>query len=84
MDTKTLEYMGARVDKARELQKRIDDINNRMDKLENGELRSIAFGFRNISDFFADTPKIIKEIKAAAINAYCNHRDSLQKEFDEL
>jgi len=84
LDEKTLQYMGAKVDKARELLKKIDATQGRIDRLSRDELSSVHFSIDHSSVFYIDNKKQLGEIKAAAINALKNYRDSTQMELDEL
>lgn len=89
MDIKTLEYMGERVDKARELKGKIDEIEQRILNLRASVYINVVCKCNKesyewkFSDFFGKEaltsdiiPEFIKLLEA--------RRDSLQHELDEL
>lgn len=82
MDTKTLEYMGARVDKARKLQEGIMNTNSKIQRLTEFAIRDIRIdcinsGYVNLSGSLP----LLKEELIKILTAY---RDQLQAELDEL
>ena len=83
MDIKTLEYMGTRVDKARNIKRAIVATEESIKRLETEGLGRCSLdlnkGYMNI-----DISEITHAIKSAALIAFINRRDSLQKELDEL
>lgn len=81
MDTKTLEYMGARVDKAREIQENIEQINYRINFLASGPISGLTMHDQRGHMSFIDGNAEIQELLTQALN---NRRDQLQAELDEL
>jgi len=91
MGNKTLEYMGERVDKARKLVKDIATINGKIKNLSSDDIAGVGIFLRHGAGVYLgkykdspETEHILPEIKVAVINVLENHRDSLQRELDEL
>ena len=91
MDTKTLEYMGTRVDRARRLMKDIAALSTHINALETGNMEGVFFGSYHqgsvkLGKYYDSylTVSVVPEIKAAAIKALTTHRDQLQKELEEI
>lgn len=84
MDDKTLAYMGERVDKARELQKEIGNVEVKVKILAEYEPCRIDFAFNTISTQSIREPHILQSIKSATINILQKRKAELQHELDEL
>jgi hypothetical protein len=84
MDKQTLEYMGTRVDRARELSRQIANLDKRTGRLIGDKIHSIVFHFKSDPDFFTNTENIIADAQPALVLAYQNYRNSLQNELDQL
>ncbi|MDD3021831.1 MAG: hypothetical protein PHX61_12760 [Alphaproteobacteria bacterium] len=92
MDEKTLEYMGARVDKARKLTKDIATLNSYISSLENDNTKGVCFvgnyqeGYVKLGDYYDSklTIPVIPETITAAISALVVRRDTLQAELDAI
>lgn len=84
MDSKTLEHMWCRVDKARKIQETIKEINDQIENVSAGDMRSIVFQYMTSSSVILSGKAIIQDIVAASVNVLINFRDQLQKELDEL
>lgn len=89
MDTKTLEYMGARVDKARKLQEKITEINKSLKMMANNDAHEMRLTLKNggavyFGKNYAGTDVVLPEVKDAVVEILTAYRDQLQKELDEL
>lgn len=93
MDSKTLEYMGERVDKARKLEKKISKINDRIDWLTKDDhtIRNISLADRQSRHISVgeygdadEIPTLVPQITDAVIVILTEYRNSLQAEIDEL
>lgn len=90
MDNKTLEYMGERVDKARELTRAIKGIGDRINFLQAKSITSVRFStgdnYTTVGTQYMNLPdnSIVSQIKKSAIELLELYRDQLQRELDEL
>lgn len=92
MDDKTLEYMGQRVDKAREILREIQDIDTILKNLEirTNDIDAVSFLYyeggitigRRYSKTFYDP--VVQSVKAATIVALTELRTEKQNELDAL
>lgn len=92
MDDKTLEYMGQRVDKAREILKKIQDIDKILEALErkSNDIDAVSFlyyeGGIAIGNKYSKTfyDPVVQSVKAATIVALTELRTEKQNELDAL
>lgn len=87
MDAKTIEYMGQRVDKARDLQEkiRIQNANIAYLKKTNIVLTEVRLGFNSGGAIYIKpSDEILSEISEAMINILTNRLDYLQMELEEI
>lgn len=90
MDTKTLEYMGERVDKGRDIQKQIKESEKIIDKLTNfghcstNLVFNLTYQSGRREGFIIEKKELVCFIKDKTIEATREHIANLEKEFAEL
>ncbi len=85
MDEKTLEYMGQRVDRAREINIKIKQIKNAANKIKDKDIVLIKFGIPGHEFFLQyDFGIDFGAIKNTILNELDLHINCLEKELDEL
>lgn len=90
MDDKTLEYMGERVDRARDLIRKIKNIDEKLALIEEASgLKGIWFRPKDWTSNSIELDQwamkqLVTDVEPAIINTLTNIRDALQNELDQI